>query len=144
VIGKELNSAELEMLVAEGTRFTDDWTAHNQKLSAAFSVLENKIIIVKVNEKDYAASGCSIDKLTRFMTSIGKQFGFDPFDRMTVAYREEGSVRTAPASVLRKMASNGELKPGTRIFNTAVSREDDLNHWEIPFSQSWLAVRKSH
>ena len=65
VIGKNISRAELDSLRTRGTEFVKNWTAHDHPLDASIEIVKDRLVCVTVNAQTYAASGCSIDKLTR-------------------------------------------------------------------------------
>jgi hypothetical protein len=137
--GRELTENELAELTQRGQDFVAQWTAHNQQLSAEFSVFEKRIIIIRVNESQHEASGCSVDKLNRFMREMEKQYGTTFLDRLLVAYRTKNSeLLVQPLSVIKAMLAAGELTAETTVINTAVTSESELKNWEQPLKNTWL------
>jgi hypothetical protein len=139
VIGKPLGDEELAQLTQAGRTFVEHWTAHEKQLRGAFDVLGRRIVVVKVNEDLNQASGCSIDKLTRFMKMTESRFGVELLNRMNVAYREGDSIAVANANDVRGMIEAGRLKADTVVFNTAAANEDELSGWEKPLKDTWLS-----
>jgi hypothetical protein len=139
VIGKPLGDEELAQLTQAGRTFVEHWTAHEKQLQGSFDIFGRRIVVVKVNEDETQASGCSIDKLTRFMKMTESRFGVELLNRMNVAFREGDKVAVAGANDVRGMIESGRLKPDTVVFNTAVSNEAELSGWEKPLKETWLS-----
>jgi hypothetical protein len=139
VIDKDLEQEQLHQLKEKGENFVKSWTAHDRQLHASFDILHKKIILVKVNESATEASGCSIDKLTRFITDLSAEFGLDLLNRLNVAYKAGSDVNVASSAVVRQMLDNGQLSAESLIFDTSISRQDDLARLEKPLKDTWLA-----
>jgi hypothetical protein len=139
VIEKPLSTEQLGLLKQKGDAFVKGWTAHDLQLHASFDILHDRIIIVKVNENVQEASGCSIDKLTRFISGVGAEFGVDLMNRLNVAYRDRGGVAIAPLAAVREKLRAGELTAETMVLDTTVSNDRELQEMEKPLGRSWLA-----
>src|SRR4051812_12631806 len=103
LISKELNSEELKSLQQVGNEFVNDWTAHDNKLSASFDIYKNRIIVVKVNEDVNNASGCSIDKLLRFVKQAETKFQIELLNRLLVAYENVEKVEVVHSSKIKDL-----------------------------------------
>jgi hypothetical protein len=137
IIGKELSENELEQLEQAGLDFVKSWTAHEQKLSGSFEIFAKRIIIVKVDEKVYEASGCSIDKLTRFMKEMEACFSVELMNRLLVAIKENG-VSVYPSSRIKDLLAEGKISENTVVYNTSASNSEELARWEKPLKETWL------
>lgn len=138
IIGKALSAEELRILKEDGENFVRSWTAHENKLSGSFEIFKNRIIIVRVDEKIYEASGCSIDKLTRFIREEEKKFGFELMNRLLVAVKKNEEVDVVHSSKIKDLLENGTLNENSIIYNTSVSNTGDLLNWEQPLKNTWL------
>lgn len=138
VIGKALPAGDLRSLTESGKSFVSSWTAHENQLAASFRIFENRIIIIEVDEEVVAASGCSIDKLYRFMKESEARFGVELLNRMNVAYRSDKSIEVVHTSTISKMLGENTINGDTPIFNTAVSTGKELEQWEQPLKETWL------
>jgi sulfur carrier protein ThiS len=138
-INKKLNESELINLLAEGKKFTSEWTAHEQQLQASFEILNERIIVVKVNEDFNAASGCSIDKLTRFMKTVGTNYNFEPLNRLLVAIKKDDQVEIVHSSKIKDLLQQKNISENTLVYNTSVANETEFNEWEKPLKDTWLS-----
>jgi hypothetical protein len=138
VISRELDPQERSNLLNEGKKFVSTWTAHENQLEASFEIVGDRIILVKVNEDVNSASGCSIDKLTRFMKEIGTHFNFDPFNRLMVAFEAGSTIKTIHASQVKDLLKTGRISSETVIYNTSVSNDEELAAWRQPLKNTWL------
>lgn len=138
IISEALPEAELKQLEEAGKTFVEHWTAHENKLSASFEILNQRIVLVKVNEEETGASGCSIDKLTRFMKASEMRFGIQLLNRLLVAYQKNGMLQVVHSSKIKDLLIQGEISADTPVYNTAVATDKELNNWLQPLRETWL------
>ena len=138
IIGQDLKDDVLERLTTEGRSFIGQWTAHEHKLTATFEIYRKRIILIRVDESGYGASGCSVDALTRFIREVEKKYNTTLLNRMLVAYKIDSEVFTAPASKTEELLKEGVITENTIVYNTAVSNEQELQSWEQPLKNTWL------
>ena len=138
ILSKPLSENELSDLKKDGLQFISDWTAHENKLSGSVEIFKNKILIVKVDETVNAASGCSIDKLTRFIKEIEKKYSIELLNRFLVAYKNGDGIEVIHATKIKELIQNKNISTETIIYNSAVSNEIEFNSWEQPLHETWL------
>ena len=138
VISKPLSEAELKEIQAAGNHFVLGWTAHENRLSASFDILYDRILLVKVNEDVHGASGCSIDKLTRFIKDLENTFHIELLNRLLVAYKTENRIEVVSSSKIKELLEQRQINEQTIILNTAVANEAELQNWEQPLKATWL------
>jgi hypothetical protein len=138
VISKELDENSRKALQQAGEDFVQHWTAHENKLKADFEIYGQRIVIVKVNEDVHGASGCSIDKLQRFIKETEKKFGIELLNRMLVALKKDGELFVTHSSKISELLKAGSINENTPVLNTAASDENELNSWEKPLKDTWL------
>ncbi|MBA2611494.1 MAG: hypothetical protein H0U95_05960 [Bacteroidetes bacterium] len=138
IISKTLSSDQLNSLAEMGNKFILSWTAHEQQLTASFEIVKERIIVVKVNEEVTNASGCSIDKLTRFIKETEKQFGIELLNRLLVAYKNEDAIEVVHSSKIKELLTENRISENTLVYNTSVLTQNELNNWEQPLKETWL------
>jgi hypothetical protein len=135
---RELNAAEVNSIAEEGLKFISDWSAHGAELKASFDVLNDRFIIVAVDEEQAMASGCSIDKSVSFMKQLEKKFDLNLFDRMQVAYKDMENIMACSLSDFEKLAKEGRVNENTIVFNNMITTKSGFDsEWEIPLGRSW-------
>ena len=138
IISKKLSETELSHLLASGKSFVKAWTAHDQQLSAEFEIFKERIIVVKVNETTTAASGCSIDKLTKFIREAETKLDVELLNRFLVAYNDGDELQITHASLIKELLADRRITPQSIFYNTAVLTENELKNWEQPLKNTWL------
>jgi hypothetical protein len=139
IISKTLSKEELNSLNDLGNKFVLGWTAHEQQLTASFEIIGDKIIIVKVNENVTEASGCSIDKLTRFIKETEKQFSIELLNRLLVAYKTNTGIEIVHSSKIKELLAENKISENTIVYNTSVSDQKEFNNWEQELKNTWLS-----
>ncbi len=138
IISKTLNEETLQQFIGDGRSFVQSWTAHEQQLHGTFNVVAGRIVVVTVNEQITTASGCSIDKLTRFIKDAEKKYNIELLNRLLVAYRRGDQVEVSHAQDIKTLLKDGVINASTPVFNTAAASENELKHWEQPLKDTWL------
>jgi len=126
-------------LKADVQNFLSGWNAHGKTLTASSEILHHHFIIIKANEEQYSASGCSIDKQFQFIKEIEKKYNLNLLDRLIVAYKKENAVFVIHSSKIPQLLKDGIINENTIVFNTTISSENELKaSFEIPLKESWL------
>ncbi len=132
------DSMVLQITIA-ARNFIQSWTAHQADLKASVKIYDNLFIVFGVDESYNDASGCSIDKKVHFVKSIEQQTGLNFFDRMKVAYINDGSIILENMNKFSSLIESGKVNDDTIIFNNLVTTKEEFDtSWKIPFSKSWL------
>lgn len=135
---KTLEGEILKGVLEQGQTFVQNWKAHEMPLSASFEVLHNRFIVVKVNETQYNASGCSIDKLLRLIKQLEADYAIELLNRLLVAYESKNGVEVVHASKIKELLEAGVVNAETIFFDTAVSDSAKLLNWKLAMKDTWL------
>lgn len=137
---RELMSSEVKQIKEDGAQFVSQWAAHGSQLKAAFDVLHKRFIVLVADETQAAASGCSIDASMKFIKHLEKCFDLNLFDRMQVAYEQDGEVKTADLSSFEQMIQASEITADTIVFNNTIQTFKEFHDkWRVPVQESWHA-----
>ena len=119
--------------------FLSGWNAHGKALTASSEILHHHFIIIKADEEQYSASGCSIDKQFQFIKETEKKYNLNLLDRLIVAYKNENGVFVTHSSKIPQLLKDGVINENTIVFNTTLSSESEYKTaFEIPLKESWL------
>lgn len=138
IIDRALSDSQLQEMISMGNNFVSEWTAHENKLHASFEIFKRRIIIVKVDENVYSASGCSIDKLLRFIKTLETKFQIQLLNRLLVAYDKGNEIGVSHSSGIQKLLEEKTLDENSMIYNTSISSENELQNWKLELKNSWL------
>lgn len=118
--------------------FVDSWSAHDQKLNASFEIYKRRLLIVKVDESAYNASGCSIDKLQRFIQLQEKEFNIELLNRYLVALEVFDGLMIVHSSKITELLSQSTINENTLVFDTTITTSGQLKDWKKPLKDTWL------
>lgn len=133
-------AAEEASLAAEATAgFLRGWAAHGEELHAAFDWTYDRFLIIALDERQAAASGCSIDALLGHVRELERQLGVDIVDSSPVWYRDGEEIRRVSRKEFRRLAASGDVNGRTVVFDLTVQRLGELRagRWEVPADSSW-------
>lgn len=126
--------------VAAATRpFLDRWAAHGEALAAAFEVRHGRFLLVAVDERRAAASGCSIDALMGHVRELERELDVKLLDASPIWFRYGKEIRSAGRSEFTALAEKGEVDGQTPVFDLSLQRLGELRagRWELAASDSW-------
>ena len=129
-----------DVLVKELGDFLSTWAAHGAQLFSGFELKFGRFLIIAVDENHASATGCSIDKLMRFVQKIESQHGLDLLNRMQVAYRQDSEIMVCDVNEFRSLLTANKVNSETIVFNNLV--QDMASYrasWEVPVKESWHA-----
>jgi hypothetical protein len=90
-VGEEEPSYDHQKWIIEaGKDFIDNWSAHGKSLHAACGMIGSAWVLV-ADESEVSASGCSMDKITRFVKSMSEHTGISFMNRSIVLLPSNGN-----------------------------------------------------
>jgi hypothetical protein len=139
-LSKQLTSEQELDLKTRSTHFVSTWTAHDVALNASFELYKNRLLIFKVDESNYAASGCSIDKQLRLVKELETAFSVELLNRMLVAYESNGEVEVVKQSQIKELLANHTIRENTLVFDNTITNSAELNStWKKPLHETYLS-----
>jgi hypothetical protein len=134
-----LEFEKVERASARLMNFLNAWQAHGEDLTASFTIIHDRFIIVSLDEASYKATGCSIDKLTHFIQSLEEELSISLLDRTQIAFRDDNQLIEIIHMLDFKAALKaGEINQNTIVFNNLIENKGQLkSEWETTLSQSW-------
>jgi len=111
-----------------------NWKAHGEPLTVASQLLDDRFLVVAVDQSTTGASGCSIDGLFRVLQGVQGKLGVNMVGGGRLFYRDrQGEVRCAARSELDELRESGALTPDTVVFDTTIT---DLGTFRRKFEQA--------
>ncbi|MBL7934189.1 MAG: hypothetical protein JNM51_00085 [Bacteroidia bacterium] len=138
-LSKELSNEQLVDFKNRCLTFVSGWTAHDVSLDASFELYQNRLLIFKVNEDKYNASGCSIDKQLRFIKELEQAFSIELLNRLLVAYEQNNQVEVIKSSQVKDLLAANTISANTLVFDNTITQFSELNtKWKQPLQATWL------
>jgi len=134
-----LSVSDQQNIAIDVADFLNTWTAHNVDLLAASVLLHDLVLVVAVEEAVTGASGCSIDKLFRFVKQLEVKYDVHFFDRMRVAYKLKDDIAESSVADFKKLIEENLVSENTLVLNTlSQDLKSVRHHLFIPLKESWL------
>ncbi|SNY99606.1 ABC transporter ATPase [Flagellimonas pacifica] len=135
---RSFSSEELEDVNKALSQFLEQWTAHGSELSAGFEIKYKRFLVIGLDQSNAGASGCSIDASVHFIQSLEQKYGVELMDRMNVSFKQGEYVAYKSLKDFKKMGKEKAISKNTIVFNNLVTNKQEyLEHWEVPASESW-------
>ena len=135
---RELSDSETSELRTAGKEFVQNWTSHGSDLLAAFDVIYNRFLVIYLDEKNAAASGCSIDSSVGFIRQTQEKYQIDLLDRLQIAFKDGEEVKTLPMAQFQAEMKSGNIDENTVVFNNLVKDKAEFDaKWEVAIKDSW-------
>ncbi len=139
-LSNELSNEQLVDFKNRCQTFVSGWTAHDVSLDASFDLYQNRLLIFKVNEDKYNASGCSIDKQLRFVKELEQVFSVELLNRLLVAYENNNQVEVVKAAQIKELLAANTISENTLVFDNTITESNQLaSKWKQPLQATWLS-----
>lgn len=137
---KALDAETEKSISHDVASFLQHWKAHGNPLETSYRILHHRFIVISVNEAEFSASGCSIDKQVQFIKETEKKYGINLLNRLLVAYLNKDTVEVVHSSKIPELLNAGAIDENTTVFNAAVSNQQEFDSsWQVPLKESWLS-----
>ncbi len=141
---RTLNPGEEMMLDIRIRNFLEDWTSHQNTIQASYEISRHRFVIIAVDENQVGASGCSIDKLYRFVQSMESEMGLALLDKQRIALLQAGEVISYPLPALKEKVRAGEVDKEEKYFDLMIAQKGGLEQFLKPLYSGWLARHLSN
>ena len=121
--------------------FLTGWKAHGFALTSARNWRDRHFLAVAVDQRDEAASGCSIDGLFRSLRALEPHLEASLTPGGMVYYRApDGGIVVASRDTFQALAARGDVTGTTTVFDPTVTTMGEWrSRFEGPASKSWHA-----
>ena len=137
-IDRALSKDEQASINEELKQFAQEWQSHGLNLIARAQIVDERFIILMVDESAQGASGCSIDSSVHFITALGEKYNFDPFNRMLVALKNESTVQLVPVTTFKQLWKEQKITEESKVINTLIKVKSEFdNAWCTAIKDSW-------
>lgn len=119
--------------------FLSQWAAHGQDLNAGFEIKHQYFLLLALDEKQAAASGCSIDAFVGFLNQMSLALNIDFFQRTNIAFWQDDHVELRSLQNIKKLVLSGELSNDVLFFDNSISTLSQLDsEWLVKPQDTWL------
>lgn len=131
---------ELEIIGLDLDAFLAQWTAHGKDLKAGYEIKYKRFLVIGLDQKTQAATGCSIDASVHFIQQLEKKYKVELLDKMNVSYKQGEYIAYKTLLEFKAMGKQKAISKNTIVFNNLVATKGEYKeHWEVPASESWHA-----
>ena len=136
---RKFTKKEKRSIIEESSIFIRNWASHGNKLNASVEIFYDCFLVLSVNENEFIASGCSIDKSIQFIKILEQAYNLSLLDRNNIAYWVNGHVEIEPVLTFKNQIKLGKITGDTVIFNNLVNFKSQMEtNWKVPVKESWL------
>ena len=114
--------------------YLQNWEAHKVPLTAGVTILENRFIVVALDDSKNGASGCSIDTLQKLIQNLEKELSISLLNRLNVFCKIEDKILCIPSFKLEGIA-----KANTLFYDLTIQNKSELQSYLKPISEGWCA-----
>lgn len=128
---KRLSEDAATSLMREVGDHLANWKAHGEPLTVGSQLLDDRFLVVAVDQSTTGASGCSIDGLFRVLQAVQSKLGVNLVGGGRLFYRDRnGDVQCAPRADLDELRASGAISKDTVVFDTTIT---DLGTFRTKF-----------
>jgi hypothetical protein len=136
---RKLTSTEQADITSKANAFTDNWTAHQNQLKAAFAILHDVFLVLMVDVHFNEVSGCGIDKSIHFVQQIDREYNINLFNRLQIELLVNDEVILTGKQKLSVMLQEEQVNEQTITFNRNVTDKHTFDtEFRLPLGKSWV------
>ncbi|TAH25250.1 MAG: hypothetical protein EAZ07_07600 [Cytophagales bacterium] len=137
---RTLEPSDIETISSMLQSFIETWESHGKPLKASYQILEQRFILIAVDESYSNASGCSIDKSVAIIKKLDESLNLGLLNRGSLSYISSTSeIMTINFDQIKKAISSGEIDSETIVFDCNITQLSDLKqNWKKPAKETWL------
>lgn len=129
---KKLNINQLEYIESKISNHLVNWQSHKKDIKAAVDIVEDRFIIIAVDEFKVSASGCSIDSLLHLIQDIELQLSISLLNRLNVYCVINDDIVCVPISSLKDKVDSSTL-----FYDLTINKKFQLSNFLKPIKNGW-------
>jgi len=129
---KKLNMNQIEYIENKISNHLVNWQSHKKDIEAAVNIVENRFVIIAVDETKVSASGCSIDSLYRLIQDIELQLSISLLNRLNVYCVINDNIVCLPISSLKDKVDSSTL-----FYDLTINNKFQLSNFLKPIKNGW-------
>ena len=111
-----------------------NWEAHKVPLTAGVTILENRFIVVALDDSKNAASGCSIDILQNTIQELENELSISLLNRLNVFCKIREEIKCIPTFRLKN-----EIDEDTLFYDLTIQNKSEIESWLKPIKDGWCS-----
>lgn len=141
-ISNEITTQKIKAFENDLKSFINEWTSHNTSLKASAALFENQFAVISVDESSHGASGCSIDKLMRFIQNAEGEHDISLLFKQKVFVKTGDKIKGLTINEIKSALADGTLNTNHLYFDHLIDTKEKLRYdWLKPLNQGWLAKK---
>lgn len=138
----DLSETLSNLIYSELKNFIQEWTSHQRTLNAGAKLIENRFLVIALDQSQSGASGCSIDKLMRFIQNLESITGLGLLLKNKIGIKVQESIHLLDIQDIKRFEQEGKLNHDTQYFDTLIDNKYALDHqWVKPLKEGWLGKK---
>lgn len=119
--------------------FLENWQSHQLDVKASYALMENRFLVIAVDESYNGISGCGIDKSFHLIQEIEVLIGQSLTSKTHVLFEKDGNVLSLPFNKIKESVASGALDSDDYFFNTLVANLDEFRrNFKIKAKEGWV------
>ena len=90
---KQLNIQQKQFILKIIEGYLKNWKHHKHPLTSAITILENRFIVIALDDSEYGIGGCSIDSLQKIIQKIENEFNISLLNRLNVFCKIDDEIQ---------------------------------------------------
>ena len=131
---KKLTNDQENHILKSISDHLQNWEAHKVPLTAGVTILENRFIVVALDDSKNAASGCSIDTLQNTIQELENELSISLLNRLNVFCKIEEEIKCIPTFRLKN-----EIDEDTLFYDLTIQKKSEIESWLNPIKDGWCA-----
>jgi len=130
----ELISSQKDIISKSLKEFLSNWNHHGKSLGCSFSIIENRFIVISLDEEINEVGGCAIDSLQNLINNFQNKLSLSLLNRLNVFIKLNDKIICLPH---HKLKLNKSINKESLFYDLTISHKKQLNSWLIKIKDGW-------
>ena len=129
---------EIDSINIKLKSFVENWNSNDENFKASFQFLEQRFIILAIEENEAEISNGIIDASVQFILKLQQEFDVELLDKMNVCFKQGEHIQYKEVKEFKRLIKSKSVSQKTIVFDNLVQTKYELeNLWEVPITESW-------
>lgn len=129
---------EIEEINQKIETFLSTWTQNDEHILSSYQIKYNRFIIIAVDASNISLSIESIDAAVGFIIKLQNEYEIELLDKLNVCFKQGEFVQYKELKAFQKLIKSKSISAKTIVFNNLINTKEELvDAWEIPITESW-------